>query len=363
MTQWADPSEIGKVKPPLVLDPNNPYLQRMDQRTWTELSDLYDEGRVGDEIDLFSKACKVASSNPKLAKHLDPILKDAAHEIWAEAHAFRMAKAAFPKVIHAKRWARMTNPERHALMKKLANKPILFKEGLTKSKVRAGEAFMLYLLDPGSNTSKFYEGLIIEVLTAFGRMEGYQVIRRWGRMTDSGRTGRIDGAKFDDDSRFYSNTITGAKRILQKVYQAKTRKGYIDAFGPKHRTPDGKKLPMGQYPVGLGAAGFGWGGQSVQKCIPGLRYLEDALTQARLEIQQTGETPAVEDHLDETDKLLRLISHEDSTMAKYLKDKIEHVLRRLRGSPRFLPDPDERKLAKELYTIINYVRKQLSHCQ
>ena len=355
MTQQMDPSDIGRVKAPLQIDPKSPYLKGFNQQDWSELSSLRNEGRLGD-IDLLGKVGKVASANPKLRAYLDPILKAAAAEVKEEIDAFRLAHVVYPKIITHRKWASMTNPERHVLMKKLAHKPILQGQGLNKSTVRADEAFMLYFLDASKNSSKFYEGIITE------EDGGFRVIRRWGRMTDSGQTGRIDGGKFDNDPRFWKSTMTAAKVILNKKYMDKTRKGYVDAFGTQHRTPDGHKLPMGQYPVGLGAGPFGWGGQSVKQCIPALRGLEDALTQARLEIQQTGSSEAIEDHLVQATRILKDVAHADSTMAAKLKGNIGKVLRRVSGSPRFLPDPDGRRLAKDLFTIINYVRKQLSHC-
>ena len=352
-----DPRTLGLPTPPRQMDPNSPYLKDFDQRDFSELSKLYQEGRVGEEeIALATKMAKLASIHPQLQPYLGPILRTAA-EIWhRELDGFRRAASYYPKVITHARWASMTNPEKYAVLQKLANQPILRSLGLTKNAVRDGLAFMVYKVDKATNNSKFYEGLVIE------EGGGYRVIRRWGRLTDSGETGRVDGANADHRPDMWFSTEEEAKEGLQQHYKTRQAHGYIDAFGPKHRTPDGKALPMGQYPVGLGAAGFGWGAQSVVQCIPALKQLEDALSQARTEIIQTGRSDAVRTQLETAQRLLKDVAHADSTMAQKLLVQIKKPLNRVMGSPRFLPDVDGRALASELFSIINYVRKQTSLC-
>ena len=60
-----------------------------------------------------------------------------------------------------------------------AGKPYLMSEGLTKAKVREGEAAMLYMIDEGRNQSKYYELLIVQSPQNIG---GYTLIKRWGRL-------------------------------------------------------------------------------------------------------------------------------------------------------------------------------------
>jgi len=352
-----DPSQIGKPTAPRQIDPNSPYLMHFNQKDLSELSRLYQEGMVGGDLRLACQASRLVSRNSSMRSHLEPILRAASEEFRAELDTFRLVASVYPKVITHARWARMTNPEKYAVHKKVAHQPLLKGQGLTKGAVRAGNAFMIYMLVPSENKSKFYEGLIRE------EDGGYRVLFRWGRMTDSGQTGRIDGGKFDNDPRFWAPDLESAQAILNKKYKAKTDKGYIDAFGPKHREPDGHKLPLGRYPVGLGGAGF-WGkGQSIHKCILGLKQLEDALSQARSEILATGSSVEVKEHLQDAKTLLETETHIDSTLGRQLVKKIKRTLSRLSGSPRFLPDPEGRALAAELFTISRLVRKQTSHCQ
>lgn len=352
-----DPSGIGKVTPPAVMDPNTPILRDFDQRNWSELSDLYGRGLVGDEQALESSLARLASEQPHLRPHLVPLLAAARDERLETIEAFKTASFHFP-AITAQRWASLTGPEKYAVMKRVAHKPILESQGLDKAKVNQGEAFMVYKIDAETNASKFYEGLVVP----YG--SGFRVIRRWGALTDSGQTGRIDGAKYDEDPRFYAHTLSGAKRILQEHYANRMAHGYIDAFGPEHVTPDGKRMPMGQYPVGLSrAVGFGWGSQSVTQCIPALFDLVAILREAR-DQATANNVRAEEVHatLGQTVDILRQVTHADSTMGQKLMKIIGKPYRRLGGSPRFLPDPEGRALARELGTIVNYVRKQLSYC-
>ncbi len=139
------------------------------------------------------------------------------------------------------------------------------------------------------------------------------------------------------------------------------KNGYTDAFGPQHTTPDGRKLPQGEYPVGLTrGTGFGWGTQSITKAVDELRAVQDEITLARLEIAGTGQAKVIEQALDRAVAHLRGYAHQDSTMAAKLIGFFEKSLRRLRGAPRFLPDPSGKALAAELATARTYIQKQLS---
>lgn len=128
---------------------------------------------------------------------------------------------------------------------------------------------MLYMIDPEANNSKFYEMAIVP----FGRETralktkdwahgagSVVLMRRWGRLTDvGGVTGRVDSM----NDIFSSEG--GAWSALDKLRAEKTRKGYQDVSRTK------------QYPIGLGGAGFGWGGQAACDYIPELRELQGAL--------------------------------------------------------------------------------------
>ena len=312
-----DPAQIGKVTPPAQSDPNEPYLKDFDQRTFSELSKKYEGGRLGD-FQTKELAAKVAS------------------RAWADP-SFRR------KMIASQR--------------KVAHKPELAKYGLNREAVESGYGFMTYKIDAEANNSKFYEG----VITLDGN--GYRLLRRYGALTDSSATGKIMGRNWDHDSAFWYPTLEMAQKQLRADYKKRMDHGYVDAFGPHHATPDGKKLPQGQYPVGLTRqVGFGWGTQSVTNCIPALRELQESLSAARTEIQSTGQSAIIKDKLDDAVVILRTVAHADSTMAAKIMGALSKSLRRLNGSPRFLPDIDGRALMSELATIQRYISKQLSLC-
>jgi len=333
-----DPKDIGKVKAPAMVDPDSPYLQDFNQRTWSELSQKYQRGETALAAKVAKRAMVVYAADQKIA--------------WEE---MRVASLCFPRA--STRWASLTNFEKMAILHRVAHKPILLAQGLTKAAVNDDNAFMVYQVNPKNNNSKFYEGLVIP---ADG---GYRVIRRWGALTDSGQTGRIDGTQFDEDPRGLFPTEAAARRELQTHYAKRIAHGYVDAFGPKHVTPDGHKLPMGEYPVGLTrSTGFGWGSQSVTRCIPALRMVHDAISQALLEIAGTGKSAVIESELNQAVRLLDTVALVDSTMAQKILGFFGKSLRRLSGSPRFLPDVDGRNLAKELATAKTYITKQLSLC-
>ena len=234
------------------------------------------------------------------------------------------------------------------LISKVAHKPMLQREGLTKAKVRANEAAMLYMINAEKNNSKFYEMLIVEQGPG-----NYTLLRRWGALTERG-WGRVDSKDMT------GLTYDQAQRELGKIYSSKTRKGYVDAFGAKHKSPNGKKLPMGEYPVGLVRnPGFGWGSQSVTTCIPGLRQLQVAVGEA-IEAGEDRDTVAIDKALDEA--LMLVTRLEDSSMASKVKGFLKAPMNRMRGAPRYLPDSDGTEVTKELRRLNNYLTKQLSLC-
>ena len=335
-----NPQDIGKRHAPYQMDPHSPYLKDFDQRAWSELSKGYEEGRIG---------------NPQLKTA-------AAEEILDDKDAFRRVAFAFQRVMTAARWHSMTCIEKAAAVRKIAHKPLLESWGLDKQRVRDGEAFMVYKIDRSNNNSKFYEGLIVEQ----GSTGNFQVLRRWGALTDSGQTGRVDGAKFDNDPRFTFDSKQMAMRELDKHYATRVAHGYIDAFGPNHQTADGHKLPMGQYPVGLNRKpGFGWGTQSVTQCIPALHTLVGILGDAVAAAEaHNARAEQVVGEMENATAILRDVASADSTMARKIMDLMARPIRRLRSGEgsRFLPDPEGAALGRELRSIINYVTKQLSYC-
>jgi len=240
---------------------------------------------------------------------------------------------------------------------KVAHKPMLAPQGLDASKAAKGEGFMLYWIDAALNHSKFYEGIMLP------NDDGtWRVLLRWGALTDSGFTGRIDGANFD--SKFGHLSMSDAKRVLAGKYRDKTGKGYIDAWGPRHKTPDGRDLPKGQYPIGLKrGVGFGWGVQDAAFCIPALRLIRDHLSSAQdaLGRMQFG---GASEHLDDAAILAgRQLASADSTMARKIKDNIAHMQGRatkLLGGEIDASAIRDWKVA--LSRLMSYLDKQMSVC-
>ena len=169
---------------------------------------------------------------------------------------------------------------------------------------------MLFMIDQRKNTSKFYEMRVVpagretrakKVKDHGGSMspDAYVLERRWGRLTDSGSTGRVDSI----------NDIFGSERqaigMMQKIMMEKTRKGYNDVSRKR------------EYPIGLGAAGFGWGGQEVCRVIPELQQLLG--------------------HVQEAQTLLSPLARVDNAVARKVKGYL---------------DPLEM-----------YLQEQLSHCR
>lgn len=301
---------------------------------------------------------RLASQQPSLRAHLLPLL--AAHKSNEEEEktAFLNVKAAYP-VLTAERWASMTVLEKYAATRRVAHKPVLLADGLTIQKVRANEAFMTYHIEAEANKSKFYEGIVV------GPSDDgtYRVKRRWGALTDSGDTGRMDGQKFDFDPRFSGLSLSQAKAKLMAVYKDRIAHGYTDAFGPDHKTPNGKSMPSGQYPVGLARkVDFGWGTQSVSFCVPALRQVAEHLKNAQIALKNGDiETAANSQNLAEHQA--QQVLKADSSMGQKILDNLQHMQGRAalllagRGEA-----SEEANWTTALSRLTNYLDKQLSTC-
>lgn len=139
-------------------------------------------------------------------------------------------------------------------MQKTAHKPVALRD----------PDVMLYMIDPKNNNSKFYEMKIVphgeesrakkEEDVSRG-LPAFVLMRRWGRLTDSTSTGRVDSHNVT-----FSN-YAAADNLMQDLKRQKTRKGYKDVSMTQ------------KYPIGLGGAGFGWGGQAACRYVPQLKDL------------------------------------------------------------------------------------------
>tara|TARA_X000000950_G_scaffold211112_1_gene253901 strand:- start:1337 stop:2437 length:1101 start_codon:yes stop_codon:yes gene_type:complete len=215
--------------------------------------------------------------------------------------------------------------------------------GLTKAKAMSGEAAMLYSIDASSNKSKYYEMLIIE------SNAGYTLHKRWGRLGDSFRT---DSKDFDD--------LGSAMAALAKVKRSKMRGSskYRDAFDSRqHKTPDGKQLPKGQYPIGLSSNPGSWSNQNIQTCKPALQQLVTVIQEAINDAANEDMSGVVTDLQLANGYVSDLGT---SSMANEIRKKIKAPLSRLTGMGRHKADPN--KIVRELKTLSRYLSKQMSLC-
>jgi predicted DNA-binding WGR domain protein len=227
--------------------------------------------------------------------------------------------------------------------------------GLDARAARSGMGAMLYFIDAAKNHSKFYEMVIVP------EGGGFKFLRRRGALTDKGAPGRIDGANKDQ----YFDDLGQAKRALAKYYKAKTRKGYVDAYdSSQHKSPDGRTLPMGRYPVGLTRdVGFGWGTQEAAFCTPAHRKIQALLLDAqksldKMQFQDASET------LNQAATLADRSLGRRSEMATKIRDNVAHMQGR---AQKLLSGEIDRSAIRNWRTalsrLVSYIDKQLSVCQ
>lgn len=246
----------------------------------------------------------------------------------------------------AKEWEDNTEEYGDKFKKTAAGKPHLSREGLDKESVRSGNGAMLYFIDAAKNHSKFYEMLIAP--------QGPQFLlkRRWGALTDQ------NGGKVAMKDEVFPNE-QAAQRALATIKLEKTRKGYVDAFGPKHEM-NGRKLPMGEYPVGLDRqVGFGWGTQSVVKVLPQLKAVLTQVQQAYQQMERGSSLEMISASIQSAERALKSLERNDEgSMIAKLLEQITPVSRMIQEA-----DPDMQndvKLTLALNRFINYLTKQLS---
>lgn len=240
-----------------------------------------------------------------------------------------------------RRWASLV--QRVANRSIVASRPYMESMGLTKAKAMSGEAAMLYSIDAKSNKSKYYEMLILE------DRGGYTLHKRWGRLGDTFRT----------DSKDYPD-LGSAMAALEKVKRSKMKGSskYRDAFDSRtHKTPDGKQLPKGQYPIGLSSNAGPWQNQSIQTCKPALRQLITVIEEAIADAANEDMSGVLTDLQLANGYVSELGT---SSMAKEIRKKIKAPLSRLTGMGRHQFNPA--KTVKELKTLSRYLSKQMSMC-
>jgi predicted DNA-binding WGR domain protein len=222
--------------------------------------------------------------------------------------------------------------------------------GVDKRSVRSGMATMVWFLDAAKNSSKFYEQLITP--EANGE---YKLFRQWGRLTDRGSVNR------SATKELYFDDLGQAQKAMQARYKKSLRSGYIDTFGRLHQTPSGHKLPMGEYPVGLGDTAL-WRGEEAAMCVPELRYIMDALGEG-MSASSRDDAEGLLYSLENANRTLQ--SMEMSDLSKALQKMMGKPLGRMQGARSDLAlgiIPEKSKTVREIGTLLRYLNKRLSLC-
>lgn len=125
---------------------------------------------------------------------------------------------------------------------------------------------MLYNIDKLDNKSKFYEMKVVP-----GQGGVFILQKRWGRLTDKGSGGRVESR-----DEIYADKRSADTEMLKFKAKKMRESGYTDVSRTK------------EYPIGLGAAGFGWGGQAACAYTPELRALRQSAQKAMQELAELG---------------------------------------------------------------------------
>jgi len=156
----------------------------------------------------------------------------------------------------------------------------------------------IYMIDKAKNNSKFYEMKVTR------RGDNYLLEKRWGRLTDSGKL--LKPGKMDE--MFSSEyQATAAMKIHE---MSKLRKGY-------------KPAPHGEYPIGLGPAGFWPQGQAACAYIPELKDLHVKMQ-------------AIEEELEGFKYILAGLSKRKSDIAPKLVTMVRQVSEPIQALDKYL---------------------------
>lgn len=181
---------------------------------------------------------------------------------------------------------------------------------------------MLFVIDQEDNKSKFYEmAYVISAVAppaqktkdfSRGAPAPWVLLKRWGRLTDSGTTGRVDSL----------NEVYATKDEAQRAMMAwKQKKIHESGYQDVSRTR--------KYPIGLGAAGFGWGGQAACAFVPELRGLHGQvgeLLRTLMGMQRTVKTLQDQRSGLADDLAGHVLALTDAAggMSEYLNDQLAH---------------------------------------
>lgn len=223
-------------------------------------------------------------------------------------------------------------------MDKVAHTPIIndlmHEKLVTRQSYAEGMAKMMHMIDASRNNSKFYEMVIIPA--GHGQ---FKLLKAWGRLTDVGSGGRVDRKVETFPS------LGAALQELQAKAREKLAKGYKDTF----------LTSKGMYPIGLGGAGFGWGGQEAKAVTSALRKLLgqiDIAIEAGLDDDREGMAAA----LAQMGRVL--FDLPNSTMARELEKKLAAPASALLGAGNYSQSP--RALARGLNGVRRFIQDQLS---
>lgn len=186
---------------------------------------------------------------------------------------------------------------------------------------------MLYAIDPQKNQSKFYEMSVVpygqedqdpkaKVKDHSRGMPGFALQRQWGRLTDRGGvSGRSD--KIND----LFSSEGEAHRMMHKIKSDKMRGKGSAPYTDVTRTRE--------YPIGLGAAGFGWGGQAVCRVIPELSLLRQEMERILMVTERaSGQIRPIALQDSETAQKVSVMLTSLETQAQgllhYLNDQLKH---------------------------------------
>lgn len=218
---------------------------------------------------LRSRLIRLAAANPELRAEILPLLKEQADPASHDQNKPESYYGLPPKGVQAS-------------TRRKAHGPVAIRQ----------PDVMMYAIDPDASAqgqSKFYEmkvvpfGAVVDVVRPTVRKEkdfrargvgGFTLVKRWGRLTDSGSTGRVDA--MDE----YYDTEQDARAAMDDTKRSKARGGGSAKYTDVSRTRE--------YPIGLGGSGFGWGGQQACTFVPELRQLQQAVTTMNTTIASTG---------------------------------------------------------------------------
>lgn len=255
--------------------------------------------------DLRSRLIRLAAANPGLRADILPLLQEqadpASHDQNKPESYYGLPPRA-PKFATTEREAGCEKlPEGgmrdNCEKKQEEGKENKGKEATTRRKAHGPVAIrqpdvMLYAIDASASAhgqSKFYEmkvvpfGTSVDVVRPTMQREkdfrgaparGFTLVKRWGRLTDSGSPGRVDA--MDE----YYDTEADARAAMQE-----TKSGKMRGSGSARYTDVSRAR---EYPIGLGGSGFGWGGQQACNFVPELRELRQAVTSMNATVANTA---------------------------------------------------------------------------